>query len=145
MNGDGLEHGGGVTGTWKLISARVDFPKTGEHADLFGPDPRGFLIMSAGGRMMALLTSGDRSTAATISDPAALLQSMMAYSGRYRLEGDRFITDVDLAWHPSWEGTSQDRFFACEGDRLFIRTGESTHPKFPGRLGRAELAWVREA
>jgi hypothetical protein len=37
----------------------------------------------------------------------------------YRLEGDKWITKVDVAWSPEFVDIEQTRFFKVEGDRLF--------------------------
>jgi hypothetical protein len=38
----------------------------------------------------------------------------------YRVEGDKWITKVDVAWNPEWVGTEQIRSFTVEGDRLQV-------------------------
>ena len=43
---------------------------------------------------------------------------MVAYTGIYRVEGDKWITKVDVAANPAWVGTEQTRFFRVDGDRL---------------------------
>ena len=45
---------------------------------------------------------------------------MIAYTGSYRLEEDRWITLVDVAWNPSWVGTEQTRFYRVEADQLIV-------------------------
>src|SRR5262249_27289701 len=46
---------------------------------------------------------------------------MMAYTGRYHIEGDDvFAVHVDVSWHPSWLGSKQRRYFKIEGDMLSI-------------------------
>ena len=93
---------------------------------------------------MAILTRSDRAPPKEDADGAALFKSMMAYTGNFRIEGkDKFITDVDLAWHPGWNGTEQTRFFKVEGDTLSITTAQQTHPMFPGRMGRGIITWIR--
>lgn len=70
---------------------------------------------------------------------------MMAYSGKYRVEGeDKFITSVDLLWHPAWNGTEQTRFFKLDNDMLSITTAEQTHPLFANRVGRGVLVRRKE-
>jgi hypothetical protein len=70
---------------------------------------------------------------------------MMAYTGRYRIEGDdAFVVDVDVSWHPSWLGTKQTRYFNVEGDRLWIISAPQQHPKHPGRTIRGIITWRRE-
>jgi Lipocalin-like domain len=101
--------------------------------------------MTEGGRMMGLLTSSERAVPNEPADGAALFNSMMAYSGRFRIEGsDKFVTNVDVAWHPAWNGTEQVRSFHCNGDELSIRTDAGTHPMFPGKMGYGILTWRRE-
>lgn len=130
-----------LLGLWRLISAHREYADTGETHELLGPSPAGFLLLAPGGRMIALLTDTSRSGG---DDAESLFRGLMGYSGRYSVEGDRFITDVDVAWHPDWLGTKQERFFSIEGDELHIRSAEQVHPSWPRRLGRGVLRWKRE-
>ena len=50
------------------------------------------------------------------------MSSMIAYTGIYHLESDRWITQVDVAWNPDWVGTEQTRFFTIGGDMLTVLT-----------------------
>ena len=94
--------------------------------------------------MMAIVTSDGRAPLADAGDSAALFQSMVAYTGAIRLgDGDKFVTTVEVAWHPAWIGTEQVRFCRVEGDVLSMSTPQQTHPKYPGRTGRALLSWRR--
>ena len=133
-----------LIGIWKLKSIQFELADTGEIADVFGPNPSGYLIHTGEGRMMAILTRSDRAPPKEDSDGSALFKTMMAYTGIFRVEGDdKFITHVDLAWHPGWNGTEQTRFFKVEGNTLSITTVQQTHPMFPGRMGRGVIAWTR--
>ena len=51
---------------------------------------------------------------------------MLAYSGKYTIDGDRITTQVDMSWHEIYTGERQNltRFFSVEGDKLVIRTGQ---------------------
>ena len=69
---------------------------------------------------MAVLTGDGRKAPTTDQDRADLLKSMFAYTGMYRLEGDKWITKVDVSWNPAWVGTEQVRFFRVDGDRLQV-------------------------
>ncbi len=133
----------GVVGTWQLLSIQFEFADTGECVDVYGPDPSGFLILTNGRRLMGIVTAAGRAIPKTEADRADLFESMMAYSGKYRVEGEnKFVTAVDVAWHPAWSG-EQTRFFALEGDVLSITTPQQTVPLFPGRPGRGVLRWRR--
>ena len=62
---------------------------------------------------------------------ADLLNTLVAYTGIYRIEGDRWITKVDVAWNPEWVGTEQARNFKIEGDRLKVLTPWRIMPNWP--------------
>ena len=75
---------------------------------------------------------------------AALFRSMMACSAPFRIEGEnRFVTDVEIFWHPGWVGADQARTFSIEDDIPSVTTGETLHPMFPGRNGAGVLKWRR--
>ena len=86
-----------LVGNWKLVSWQV--VTGGEAKDLFGPYPKGYLILTREGRAMALTTAQDRVPAESEPGRTALHKSMLAYTGKYRLEGDEFITTVDASWN----------------------------------------------
>ncbi len=128
-----------LVGTWKLTAFQIEFENQERQAAY--DQASGSLIMSPDGRMIAIVADNARQSS---DPPNALFDRMMAYSGRYRLQGDDcFITDVDVAWHPSWLGTEQSRYFKVEGDTLSIITAPTKHPKYPG-LVRGILSWRRE-
>jgi hypothetical protein len=129
-----------LIGLWRLVSARSEDLDNGEVEDLYGSDPLGYLLLAPGGRMMALLMSNGRIG----TDPAALFGTMMAYSGMYRVDGDSWITDVDVAWFPGWMGTQQERFFSVAGNDLHVRSAPLEHPSRPGGRVRGVLHWRRE-
>ena len=121
--------------------------ETKERSEPFGPDPRGTLILHPGGRMVALLTPGERTAPTTEADGAAS-QKLVAYSGRYRLEPpDRLVTSVDVAWFEPWIGTDQVRTYVLDEDRLDLMTPAGRMP----RQGAEDatvfgiLSWTREA
>ena len=70
---------------------------------------------------------------------------MIAYSGTYRLEDDRWITRVDVAWNPEWVGTEQVRQFTLENDQLKVLTPWRVMPNWPERgLTRSIVRFERE-
>jgi Lipocalin-like domain len=130
-----------LVGSWRLVSAELQFSDDGQRVDIYGATPQGRLILTGDGWMAAMITAGDRAVA---DGEAGLFRGMMAYSGAYRAESGHFVTEVDLAWSPAWIGTAQTRFFKIEGEELSLLTAEQDHPLFPGRPGRGRLVWRRE-
>src|SRR5262245_51786158 len=101
----GTETSNPLVGTWKLVAFQIEF-EDNERQPVYS-EPCGSLIITPDGRMLTVLADNARQ----LNDPpSSLFERMMAYSGRYRVQGDDcFIVDVDVAWHPSWLGTEQTR------------------------------------
>lgn len=131
-----------LVGNWKLVSWRVVVD--GQAHDLFGPRPKGFLLLTPEGRSMALTTAEARHFGEGDAERAALHRSMLAYSGRYRVEGDEFITTVDASWNEAWNGTEQRRRYRIERDTLFIESAPAPSILFPGRTDHRVIVWERE-
>ena len=75
---------------------------------------------------------------------AALLKTLMAYTGKFTIEGDKFTTKVDISWSELFTGTNQVRFFKLEGDKLTLRTAEQASAVYPGKRVVGTLTWERE-
>ncbi len=43
-------------------------------------------------------------------------------SGRYRVEGQDFVTVVEVSWNEEWNGTEQRRHFRIDSKRLLIES-----------------------
>ena len=113
----------GLVGTWEVISFEMVSPATGERQSARGRKPPGYTIFTPDGRMSVLITNEGRKAPSTDQDRADLFQSMVAYVGRYRIEGDKRTTKVDVAANPALVGTEQERTFRLEGDQLQETTG----------------------
>jgi len=134
-----------LQGNWKLVSWVIETRDSEERTDAMGPNPNGRLILAPGNRMAAVITSRTRQPGASDVQHAELLRSMLAYTGTYRIEGDKFITTVDASWVETWNGTEQERFFKVDGNTLDITSAWMPNPHFPDRqVIRGILSWVRE-
>jgi len=117
-----------IVGTWKLVSVMYEDQQTKELTPVLGQNPKGSQIATADGRWFALVTAEGRKVPQTDEERAQALRSMIAYSGRYRVEGDKVITKVEIAWNESWVGGEQVRFVRFEGDKLYIESPPMPHP-----------------
>ncbi len=131
-----------LVGSSKLISWQVVVE--GQPQDLFGSQPNGYLILTREGRAMALTTAQNRTAGESETERAALHKSMLAYTGRYRVEGDEFVTTVDASWNEAWNGTEQRRRFRIEGDRLIVESAPAPSILFPGKVDYRRIVWERE-
>ena len=131
-----------LIGSWKLVSWQVIVD--GQPQDLFGTKPKGALILTENGRAIALTTAENRTAGDSDAQRAALHMSMLAYTGRYRVEGDEFVTTVDVSWNEAWNGTEQRRKFRLEGNRLRIESAPAPSLLFPGKVDYRRIVWERE-
>jgi hypothetical protein len=129
-----------LVGTWKLVELDIEFDDSHERAERLGANPVGYLVFTEE-RLITLMTARERTTDATAGE---LLDSMIAYSGRYRLQGDDcFITTVDSAWQPAWIGSEQVRFFKMDGEMLSATSALREEPKYSRRF-RGVAIWRKD-
>jgi lipocalin-like protein len=139
-----------IVGTWKLVSVVYEDQATGARTPVLGEHPRGTQIATREGRWLALVTADGRPVPKTDEERAQALRSMIAYSGRYRVEGGKVVTKVEVAWNEAWVGGEQVRFIRFEGDRfendlLHIESPPMPHPNVGGKVVRVIVTWRREA
>ena len=133
-----------LVGNWKLTAWVQEFQDGSEPRPEYGKHPVGYLIFTPEGRMMALLEGEGRKSPSNDQEGLALFRSMIAYTGKYYLEGDKWTTKVDAAWHPDRRGSDQVRYFKVEGDKLYVTTPFRPSPNFGGKVFRSLLVWERE-
>ncbi len=133
-----------IVGTWKLVSVMYEDQETKALTPVLGNNPRGSQIATPDGRWLALVTAENRPVPKTDEERAQALRSMISYSGRYRVEGNKVTTKVEIAWNEAWVGGEQVRFVRFEGDRLFIESPPMPHPNVGGKVVRVIVVWQRE-
>jgi hypothetical protein len=132
-------------GSWRLISAKVQIIGVdAEPRDLFGPEPLGRLILTADHHMIVFLSAGSRKPPTNEAEAAAMMSTMLAYTGKYRLEGDKFITTVDGSWNEATRGRDLIRAFKVEGDKLTVHVPEQPSGVAPGKANTGDLIFERE-
>jgi hypothetical protein len=134
-----------IVGTWKLVAVEYEDAQTKERSPVLGEHPRGYQIATPEGRWIALVTANGRPVPKTDDERAKALRSMIGYSGRYRVEGDKVITKVEVAWNEAWVGTEQVRFLRFEGDDLLhIESPPMPHPNVNDSTVRVIVTWARD-
>jgi len=91
-----------------------------------------------------IIVAPNRKSATNNDESAALLKSLMAYTGKFTIEGDKFTTKVAISWNELLTGQDQVRYFKMESDRLSIRTAEQVSAVYPGKKVIGTLTWERE-
>jgi hypothetical protein len=133
-----------IVGVWRLVSVVYEDAETKERTPVLGEHPKGRQIATAQGQWLALVTADGRKVPQNDAERAQALRTMIAYTGRYRVEGGKVITKVEAAWNEAWVGGEQVRFVRFEGDRLFIESPPMPHPNVGGKVVRVIVIWERE-
>jgi lipocalin-like protein len=134
-----------IVGTWKLVSVVYEDAATKERTPVLGEHPKGRQIATADGRWLALVTADGRKIPQTDAERAQALRTMIAYTGRYRVEDGRVITRVEAAWNEAWVGGEQVRYLRFEGDKLLhIESPPMPHPNVNNKVVRVIVTWERD-
>ena len=133
-----------IVGTWKLVSYELEFQDNGERRPGLGENPHGYLVFTSEGRMIGYAEAAGRKQPTNDAEQAEAFRTLRAYTGKYRLEEDKWITKVDGSWLPAWLGTEQERTFEIQGDRLSVVANEFRSASQPGRVATVHLTYVRE-
>ena len=115
-------------GTWHLLSWELRAASGGIYHPL-GEDAAGLLIYSADGYMAVSLTKPGRAPfglpwlfEGAPAEKIAAMDSYASYAGRYevREKESKVMHFVEFSLFPNWVGTTQERFFKFDQDRLVL-------------------------
>ncbi len=137
------EEADALVGSWRLLSWQV-IAEDGTAQDVFGAKPKGYLVLTREGRSIVVTTAEGRKPGMGEAERAALHKSMLAYSGRYRIDGNDFVTTVEVSWNEAWNGSEQRRHFRLEGDHLLIESAPAPSIIFPGKTDFRRIVWERD-
>jgi hypothetical protein len=132
-----------LVGTWSLLSCYMEDVESKERKDVWGKRPNGRLTLTATGDWIVVQTAQGRKVPQSDEERIAAFRSMLAYSGKYRVEEEKIIIDIDIAWDKAWTATEQVRFFKRDGDRLHIEVAPQRYPNLGDKVMRAVLIWQR--
>ena len=134
-----------LVGTWKLVAFKVWPTDAKEEArDALGPNPQGRLILTSTGYITSFRVAEGRKPAQTDAERAQLLRTMAAWTGRYRVEGNKLLVKIDESWNENDTGKEYLRTFVLDGKRLTITTVTPSSNFFPGRPASGNEFFERE-
>jgi hypothetical protein len=133
-----------LAGNWKLVSCFTEDVETKRRNNVYGDRPSGYMGFTPAGRFFGLITADEPTAPQTPQDQAAAYRSMLAYTGKWTLDGDRFIVDVDAAWDKGWVGTKQVRYWRLEGNKLHITSAPIPNPNVAGSMMIGTVVWEKE-
>jgi Lipocalin-like domain len=131
-----------LEGTYRLASLTVEYDGQ-PPLEIMGKSPRGYLILTRN-RLMNIISAQDRKFGASSAEKAALWDSLIAFTGRYRVEGSKLVVSVDVSWNERWNGTQVTRNWQLDGNRLLLTTARAPSPFDQSRMVVARLTFERE-
>ena len=115
-----------IVGTWKMTSYARKEVATGKTAATFGEHPSGYSYYTKGGRYLTFAVTQDRKknekADPTDAERIELFKSMYAWGGTYKIEGNKVIYTVDIAWVPSWVGNTRTSQVEIASNKLTLTT-----------------------
>jgi hypothetical protein len=130
----------GLVGTYKMVGVHRVFDGTPEPQS--AKPPHGYLIITPT-VFVEFFTDGGRTYGVSDKDKAALWDSLTAYSGSYRLEGNKIVVSVDTSWNEAYNGTQQTRDWQIQGNRLILSSGPRPWGRDPSRRVVVRLEWEK--
>ncbi len=117
-----------IQGTWILVS--IINEQDGKKFDVFGPNPRGVLILTPDGRFVNIIMraslpriAANNRVKGTAEENRAILEGTVATFGTYKVVSDK---EYNVIWHvegstfPNWDGQDQKRIYTVIGDELKV-------------------------
>ena len=139
------EGAGAFVGTWRLVSLEARL-KDGEVIRarrrrsgylMYGGDGYMSVAFMADGR---LRFSSSYIRGGTPEEKVTAINDYVSYCGRFEVKGDRVVHHIEVSLFPNWVGTSQERSYEFDGDRLTLSTPLMT---VGGRRLSNRLVWEK--
>ena len=133
-------------GTWKLVSLTRKVADTGATEQPRGKAPNGYVSFGRDGRVTGLIVSEKRpkpESAAKMTDQqrVELFNTMNAYAGTYKLEGNKLTYRYDLTHNEVPERASV-RDIKIEGRKLTM-VNEPARSAMDGKMATTTTVWEK--
>jgi hypothetical protein len=134
-----------LIGSWIIVADT--FEGGGSKTEVFGPHPKGTMLLAGDGRFAVVITRGDVPPFAsnnrlkgTAEENAAAVRGGIGYFGTYSVtEGDETLhLFVESSTYPNWSGSEQKRVVEIKGDEL-----HAVNPTPSVGSGVAQVVWKR--
>ncbi len=128
-----------LVGTYKVISTDVEVG--GSVTQPLGKTPHGYLVLTPT-RAVFFFTAENRKFGTSVDEKAALFDTLVGWSGVYRVEGGKIVFAVDASWVENWNGKDQVRNWALSGNRLTFTSNPIPFARDPSKT--SVVRWVVE-
>ena len=126
-----------IVGTWQVTSFESLHLESNEIRHPFGKNPIGYIEYSPGGHFVGFASAGNLPKPAgfpyTDAERAAIHKELFnAFSGTYRVEGNKIIQHILASFRPENIGTDSIRYVEVNGNKLTLKSA----PIVGNRKGR---------
>jgi hypothetical protein len=128
-----------LVGTYKVISTDVEVG--GSVTQPLGKTPHGYLVLTPT-RAVFFFTAENRKFGTSVDEKAGLFDTLVGWSGVYRVEGGKIVFAVDASWVENWNGKDQVRNWALSGNRLTFTSDPIPFARDPSKT--SVVRWVVE-
>jgi hypothetical protein len=133
-------------GTWKLVSATRKMLDTGQVEQYRGKAPKGYTMFGRDGRFLSFIVSEGRpkpESVAKMTDQqrVQLFNTMNAYAGTYKVDGNKLLYTFDLTHNEVTERASV-REIKIDG-RTLTMVNEPAPATIDGKMAQATTVWEK--
>ena len=129
-----------LVGTYKLVSLVVE--ADGKAYEPLGEAPHGYLMITPT-RFMYFITAENRKFGTSVNEKAALLDTLIAYAGSYRVEGDKFLQFIEVSFTESEKGKTHATTYELSGNRLTLKFGPIPFPRDLSKTMVSRQVWEK--
>jgi hypothetical protein len=129
-----------LVGTYKIISQEVVVD--GAPTYPLGKAPQGYLVITPT-RAVCFFVGENRKFGTSVTEKATLLDTLVGYTGTYRIEGSKMISRVDASWTGVWTGKDQVRSITMSGNRLTLRAEPQPYPRDTSKTSYSITTWEK--
>lgn len=119
-----------LVGTYKLVS-QVPMVE-GKQYEPMGKATHGYLVITPT-HFIYFATAENRKFGTPVAEKAALLDSLVAYAGVYRVEGNKLFQTTDVSHTENQNGKTRVETFEFSGGRLTIKSDPMPFPRDPSK------------
>jgi hypothetical protein len=129
-----------LVGTYKFVSHVLEMGGTPN--EYLGKAPRGYLVLTPT-RAITFYTAEKRESGNSVAEKAGLFDSLVGWSGAYRVEGSKLVFSVDVSWNEIWNGKDQIRHFQLSGNRLTLTSDPQPWARDPSKTVIVRQVWEK--
>jgi hypothetical protein len=131
-----------LVGTYKVISHVREINGVPTEPTDFEVAPHGYVVFTPT-RIVTFYTAGKRKFGTSVAERAALFDTLVGWSGAYRVDGDKLTMSADVSWNEYWKGTTRVWTWQFSGNRLMLTLDPIPWQRDPSKTLITRLVWEK--